>query len=1326
MRAVHAGDGYAYLLGSVASHDDITRPETSLHDYYEATGTPPGRWFGRGISGLGKTTLAQDGVVEEFQMAALYGEGLHPDAEERVKNGALVKDTQLGRQYPTYSKGVEVLEEIKKAEAQLKKQTGQLLTVKQRSDLALQIARPFYERESGAHNAKPREILAWLNDQKNNVRQPVAGMDLTFSPAKSVSIAWALGDDDTRQAIQDIHTRCVKDALGYIEDNLLFTRTGARSERQIKAAGMLAATFVHYDTRAGEPDLHTHCLISNKVQAAAEAGLSPQDAATWRALDTRFLFKNSAKMSQLYNRMMTQRLSQELGFAFRERVTEEGKASIWEIEGISDELIEQFSSRRLNARPVYERYAADYARTHGHQPSARARYQLWQQAILDTRDAKKKGQSLKDHRETWMGQADVQKIRATIRAARDQRPYFPGHSDDDYRVCVEDLAREAVDGARQRRAHFSPRHLDTELSMRLNAWRFSTENIEDQVRHDALHFAYEHLIMTVTDTPSAPLPRALLRDNGLTVDRDLESVVLTAHATLAEERRVLDALDELTGYVSTRMDVDQALRDHAANTGFDLNRGQELLVRHLVESGNQVTAGVGPAGTGKTASMSVVADIWRSNGHNVIGLAPSAVAAENLSKDIKSDGRTLASLTYRWRGIVGDRPHDVTALGVDIAPGDMLLVDEAGMATTADLAAIVEIAQETGAVVRMVGDPYQLDAVETGGLFRTIVKHDDSVELDQVMRMGSDDDQARAGLLIRQGDATGLDLYARRDWIHGGQRSDMIDQAVRDHIADLDAGRSGILIASRRADVDIANTLIQQSCIANDDIDVEGRFVDLGTGHRAWCGDTILARKNTTINGVKILNGSRFTVVAIGDDGSVIARHSERNQDVLIPAGYVRDHLQLGYAATIHRAQGVTVDVTRAVVGEETERRGLYVALTRGKKQNHVYVSTDIAIDLESEDGHWHMSGDRAPDTARDVLERIVARDTGQRSAIDIYQQLRTDADSPQRAAQLYGTAHDLLTSQWRREIVEPHIRRVLDQALPVTIVDELDETTVERIATAVVDLSRHGIDYTAIDGVFDGLEGSRDVGAVIAHRLRQHVPEQSTNFVPALPPRFMGMDDELYQWAQATRADIVPAGHKLRELDYVLPEKGIVEGQDFSQVDFRGRDLSNLRFVDCDFTGAAFDNAVFHRTSFKQSTMVDSSFVGVRIGEGDSAFKQTRWIGCDLSGADFTDAHLERTTFATTGICGVDFSRAELKTVSFDGADLSDAIFDEAKISKEVRVLKAELSETAPQILHDKLESAREELFDALRAHDDEEQTPSSQYSLSEQHRSNNSGLEL
>ncbi|AGF73883.1 hypothetical protein A605_14567 (plasmid) [Corynebacterium halotolerans YIM 70093 = DSM 44683] len=1122
MRVVHAGDGYAYLLGSVASHDDMTQPDLALADYYQATGTPPGRWFGSGITGLGETSVSVDGVVNEAQMGALYGEGLHPDADARMAAGEPLADVKLGRAYATYTNGVEVLKAVSKTEKQERQRLGRRLTTEERNELALSVARPFHASETGFEHADARVVLAWLNTQKHSVRQPAAGMDLTFSPTKSVSLLWALGDEETRQAIEKIHREAVADSLVWVEDNVLFTRTGERGERQVRARGMIAATFIHYDTRAGDPDLHTHCLIANKVQTR-EDELSPEDAAKWRALDTRFLHKNSARIGQRYQDMMVHRLSTELGLEFYERTTEENKAPVWEVRGIDEDLIAASSKRRAQAQPVYEEYARTYRETHGHAPSDRAAYELWQQAILDTRDAKKPARSLAEHRREWAQEYGIQNLSAralgeAARADGHTRPAFPAYGTDHREEALKELARQAVDDTRKRRASFAHRHLDTSISMRLNAWRFANETEAAAIRHQVHAVALREFVTTLNSTEPLALPGALVQ-HGRAIDLESEAEVLTANATLLEEQTVLEAINQPTAYLVTRQAVDDALDRHQNTAGFALNTGQEALVRHLTETGAMLSAGVGPAGTGKTASMAVVADLWRGEGHQVHALAPSARAAQQLGDDIGEKARTLASLTYRWRGeLPGIPAHDAQALGVSITPGDMLLVDEAGMATTADLAALTEIAQATGAIVRLVGDPHQLDAVETGGLLRTIVKHDHSTELDQVMRVGDDTAQADAGLKIRHGDTTGLDLYAQRGWIHGGNREDQILTATTAYLQDIDAGRSSILIASTNKDVAAANQLIRTHRMTTGDVQTDGPAVALGGSEQASIGDTILTRRNTMINNTRILNGQQFTVTAIHDDGSAIVQGTERPTPLILPADYLASHAQLGYAATVHRAQGVTVDTTHAVVGPETDRRGLYVALTRGKKENHAYVATDTPVDLDGEDAHRHMSGENtAEPTPLEVLTGIIGRDTGHRSATDLRAELNAQATSDERIAGLYASACDQLTTTWRRDTVEPHLRRVLDQ-LPMGLTAEVDEDrAVERIATTAVRLSKVGIDYRDhLHHSTTDLEGAKDVGAVIAHRLAGHLPEHSPTR-PQLPPVGAYTDLELHQWARET-----------------------------------------------------------------------------------------------------------------------------------------------------------------------------------------------------------------
>ncbi|MGP6175482.1 MobF family relaxase [Corynebacterium sp. A21] len=1284
IRAVHAGDGYAYLLNSVASHDDTTRPNTRLGDYYDATGTPPGRWFGQGIQGLGETTVSVDGIVEEDQMAALYGEGFHPDADAKIDAGASLKDVQLGRAYPSYSKGNAVLEAVKDAEKSFREEHGRRPNQSERNLIGLEVARPFYEAEQGVSASSPREVLAWLNEEKNNVKQAVSAADLTFSPTKSVSVLWALGDDDTRKAIERIHQDSVQESLTWIEDNLLYTRTGSRGERQIKAKGMIAATFVHYDTRAGDPDLHTHCLISNKVQADPEtSGLTPEDAAKWRSLDASVLFKNSARIGQRYQRMMVQRLGEELGLDFYDRSTQADKQPVWEIAGIDESLIEKFSHRRTTARPVYEQYAAEYAKTHGHAPSDRAQYALWQQAILDTRDAKKPAQSLADHRVQWAQMHDGQPLSVEALQGFAQREFFPDKDATTYRQAVMSLAVQAVEDTRSRRAEFQVRHLDTSLSTRLNQWRFTSEQDAEHARTAAFDHAMTHLIVGLGATHNETLPEALLHEDGRVIDQDAESKTLTAHATLREENTVLDALNEPTAWTVSHASVVTVITNNATDKGFALNTGQQLLASHLTESGAQVTAGVGPAGTGKTASMAVVADIWRAHDRNVVALAPSATAAQQLGEDINAEGATLASLTYRWRGIVGKNPRSVEHLGVDIKPGDMLLLDEAGMATTADLASLVEIADATGAVVRMVGDPHQLDAVETGGLFRTIVKRDQSVELDQVMRMGADTAQADAGLALRHGDVRGLDLYHERGWVHHGSRAEMVAKAAGQHLDDEAAGRSAILIASTRDDVNTANHIIRDTRIQSGLVETDGPQVTLGTGHQASVGDVILTRKNQTINGHRVLNGHRFTVTGVREDGGLVVVDEQRQRPHILPGSYVSEHVQLGYAATVHRAQGVTVDVTRAVVGAETDRRGLYVAMTRGKKQNHVYVAEDTRIDLDSEDAHWHMSGEHQAPDYRQILSAIVEKDDGQRSATDLHRALIAQETSDQRKGELLMTATDMLTTKWRRSVVEPDVRTRLDR-LPVADLEALDEDqAVERISTAIVRLSQHGIDYRELmEEATANLEGSRDVGAVIAARLVQEIPDESP-VINHLPLVHAGTDTELHDWAESIREELDQvSGRELRSLEYPLPAKGEVTGRDFTNADLRGMELTGLQFIDCDFDGAAFDDAQIHRVTFKDCSMTNTTFTGTDFGSGDSAFTLSPLIRCNLDGADFTGAKLVRSRFTGCSMQETNFTRAEISG-RFQHVDLTGAEFAQSEITNAVSVADSTLDDDAPESLH-------------------------------------------
>lgn len=195
LRKISAGNGYEYLLRSVARNDEDQKP-TKLADYYAAKGTPPGRWIGSGLPGFGGHIREGD-VVRDDQMAALFGEGLHPDADLMVEDGARFEELKIGRPFAIFTGGDPVLEAVHRAELSLRRDLNRLPTKQERNDLAVKIATPMFIETTGSAPESQREVLNWINQRQSKVRQAVAGYDLTFSPQKSVSVLWALADEAT-------------------------------------------------------------------------------------------------------------------------------------------------------------------------------------------------------------------------------------------------------------------------------------------------------------------------------------------------------------------------------------------------------------------------------------------------------------------------------------------------------------------------------------------------------------------------------------------------------------------------------------------------------------------------------------------------------------------------------------------------------------------------------------------------------------------------------------------------------------------------------------------------------------------------------------------------------------------------------------------------------------------------------------------------------------------------------------------------------------------------------------------------------------------------
>jgi TrwC relaxase len=316
-----AGSGYDYLTRQVAALDSTEKGHTGLASYYTERGESPGVWIGSGLDGIDGLS-AGDPVTAE-QMQALFGCGLHPLAELRQQQlegpDLSARDfqevTRLGVPFRVVDGDVSPFRlEVARRIAAIKGAAGlpadAPLPAADRARVRTEVAREFFLTEHGREPMDARELAGQIAKESRPRTQTVAGYDLTFSPVKSVSTLWAVAEPAVAAVIERAHQAAVKDALAFIENDALFTRTGPQGIRQVNVRGLVATAFTHRDSRAGDPDLHAHVAVANKVQTLD---------GRWLSIDGRVLFKANVAASETYNTALEQHLRDSLGVQFAER-----------------------------------------------------------------------------------------------------------------------------------------------------------------------------------------------------------------------------------------------------------------------------------------------------------------------------------------------------------------------------------------------------------------------------------------------------------------------------------------------------------------------------------------------------------------------------------------------------------------------------------------------------------------------------------------------------------------------------------------------------------------------------------------------------------------------------------------------------------------------------------------------------------------------------------------------------------------------------------------------------------------------------------------------
>jgi len=382
-----------------------------------------------------------------------------------------------------------------------------------------------------------------------------------------------------------------------------------------------------------------------------------------------------------------------------------------------------------------------------------------------------------------------------------------------------------------------------------------------------------------------------------------------------------------------------------------LNKEQRTAIRYLVD-GQSIAVVVGRAGTGKTSMLKVVAEIWKDAGYTVLGGALAGKAAEGLQNGAHIQSRTLASWQYRWD--VGKDQFDSKTIFV---------LDEAGLVASKQMAAFLQAVKNAGAKIVLVGDAEQLQPIEAGAAFRAIADKVGYVELETILRQRDDWMREASAYLATNKTKLALKEYEAHGRIHSCRDK---DEAIRQLIANWDAasskGVNSLILAHLRRDVQKLNVLARQKLIDRNVIGREFPFETSNGSKKMGRGDRLIFLRNDNSLGVK--NGTVGQVLTAAKNDIVVRVGEDDNYKCIHVNSKNYSEIDYGYATTIHKSQGVTVESVNLLVSSTLNRHLTYVAMTRHRENLNIYYSKESF-------------------KSRDELDSVLSRDNIKETTLD-------------------------------------------------------------------------------------------------------------------------------------------------------------------------------------------------------------------------------------------------------------------------------------------------------------------------------------------------------
>jgi len=915
---------------------------------------PAGTWTGAGCPELG---LAVGAAVNPEVFVSLFGE--HKDPRD---------GSRLGRAMSRYRDWRAGYDEALRAEPEA--------TAERRAELK--------------------------GEAKAQVRQAVPYFDVTFSPSKSITLLhasfmanmsaaldrgspqdagyWAAAAD----AVWDCVSVGSQAMLGYLQGHAGYTRsgyhgtsaTGVSSGRWEDAHEWVAASFRQHTSRSGDPQLHIHNVILNRVMRERDG--------QWRTLDGKALYRERAAAAAQGALVMENGLTNALGVEWVQRPDGHGR----EIKGVSQEIMDEFSKRtRQEIASVLGGLIEAYKAEHGHDPDARALGSLRLHANKLSRAAKGDSEpgDLRTHVREWAQQArraEGQALEplgpavsnrkgpgAAAAAAEPEPAVVPGRPvltpGQEHRLMTA-----ALELVQEAQPVWTRSALHRALGELLPAYTAPMDDDEAAGLLPALAdrvLAGEAGRVILLEAPEwPPVPESLRRRNGESMFSAHYAERYATEAQLNMEERIIATASRRGAQVphlapaeaAQLLGSDQAQleaqlspgvsADVTTETGSGLHLDQAAAAYRLLTSDRRAEVMIGPAGTGKTRTVAAMARAWSAANPRarVVGLTTSQQAAQVLISEGLDDSHNIDMFLADLRRQI-------------MAPGALLILDEGSMISMRHYDTLLRMAKAKAAKVIITGDPHQLGAVSGPGGMMMLSRQLGHVQLGEPMRFRASWER-EASLRLRGGDISVLTEYDQQGRLRYGTREEMTEAAYRHWLADYLDGKHSALITHDQADAD------EMSRRARGDLIRFGRVsahdeVSLRNDAVASAGDRIMARQNdhdkpVGVPGRGLSNRDVLKVLRTdaGRDGRevevrlLLGRDSEGTEQWGAPfrlsRRYVAAECHLAYGMTVHSVEGSTFgDCGYSLIRASDTRKTLYTAMTRGREQNIVFVAADLA-----------------------------------------------------------------------------------------------------------------------------------------------------------------------------------------------------------------------------------------------------------------------------------------------------------------------------------------------------------------------------------------------